>query len=335
MEKFASLIQSAAAKGIQEAPKAVDAIVGGIATFAANQFKAAKTDEAKQRAIQDATSAFALGRAKAAEDGVDLTGLETSIQNVATKILGPNADPQLVVGMEKAIKDSKSQPAPALPSNLPPVFSPAKAAAPAAAPQAAAAEAPAEPAAEAAAEPQAVAASPSLASRAVSALKNIAKPKSPLKNAGVDVRKMVLDKFRGIPKNLFAKSKEAELKPELTEVIRLLGNETGLPEAKVAEAVNYMLQTTANQDKEGRQRIIMAMIEISMQDSEVFVGENKLPAKTKQKRLPDPFVKAKEGPVSGVMGGFGKPASAKRPRFEKGSAEAKAYMAELRAKRRK
>lgn len=38
---------------------------------------------------------------------------------------------------------------------------------------------------------------------------------------------------------------------------------------------------------------------------------------------------------SGTMGGFGKPASAKRPRFEKGSPEAKAFMAELRAKRHK
>ena len=95
------------------------------------------------------------------------------------------------------------------------------------------------------------------------------------------------------------------------------------------------MKTTEDQDKEGRIRIIKAMIEISMQDSEVFVGPDKLPEKTKNKRNPDPFVAQKERKVSQVMGGFGKPASAKRPRFEKGSAEAKAYMAELRAKRRK
>jgi hypothetical protein len=355
--QVAQLIRTAAEQGIDSAPAAIASVVGAITGFLVQQWKAAPDVASKNAALDNAAAAFAIARAQAARENVDLAPLEGNIQNVGTTALGTSASPELISGLETAINKSRSLAAEAIP-DVPNIFSPSKprgnaaSAAPVAEPDgteteaqaaarrststAAAAAAP-PPAAAAAAPPAAAAAPPAAAAAPPPAA--AAAPPSPLQAVGVDVRKTVLGEFSKIKASLFNKSKEAMalLKPALTQVLRILAMETKLPADKVTQAVDYMIETTEDLGKADKTRVIKRMIEMSMQSSPLFVGDGPHQLKPpKNKVNPDPFLsKTVPGPVSGVMGGFGKPMSAKRPRFEKGSDEARAYMAELRAKRRK
>jgi hypothetical protein len=354
--RFAQIVLDVAKQGVMAAPAAISSVVGAIASYAAEQYKSAKTEAEKKSVLDGATAGFALARRTANQDGLDIRPFEGVIHDAATQALGGDASSALITGMEAAVNKSKTAQSPPVPANLPPIFSPSKpsiagaapaaaAAAPAAAtaavpkPSAAAAAAAAEPpAAAAAAAPKPSAAAAAAAEPLVAAAAAAEPPAAAA--AGVaadDVRSAVIEEFAKIEDSKFNMALpivalEAALIPTLTK----LAAAVGMTKAQVNQDAKYLANSVKLFQAKERKSIILSMILRSMNfPTSKLIGPRKLPAAHVRAPRAHPSVEDKVGPRSGVMGGFGKPASAKRPRFEKGSQEARDFMAQLRAKRQK
>ena len=323
--RFVQYVADVASQGVVAAPAAISSVVGAIASYAAEQYKSAETEPQKKAVLDGATAGFALARKTAEQEGLDLKPFERVIHDAATQALGSGATSALITGMEAAVNKSKTISSPPVPANLPPIFSPPKpsAAAAAAAEPLAAAEPPA--AAAAAAKPSAAAAAAAPPAAAAAAV------------AADDVRSAVTEEYNKIEDSKFNMALpivtlEAALIPTLTK----LANAVGMTQAEVKQDAKYLANSVLLFQAKERRSIILSMIVRSMNvATSKLIGPGKLPASHQRPQRAHLAVADKVGPRSGVMGGFGKPASAKRPRFEKGSQEARDFMAQLRAKRQK
>jgi len=326
--RFVQYVADVASQGVVAAPAAISSVVGAIASYAAEQYKSAETEPQKKAVLDGATAGFALARKTAEQEGLDLKPFERVIHDAATQALGSGATSALITGMEAAVNKSKTISSPPVPANLPPIFSPPKpsAAAAAAAEPLAAAEPPA--AAAAAAEP------PAAAAAAAGPPAAAAEPPAAVSD---DVRKSVMQAFDNIDKKAFNMANPIiTLEAALIPVLNLLKNAGCMTDAQVKSAAKYMAGAVEIFQAQERQSIIRTMIIRSMNHpSSKFILQGKLPDTKERFPVPHRSLQDKKGPTSGVMGGFGKPASAKRPRFEKGSQEARDFMAQLRAKRQK
>lgn len=336
--RFVQYVGDVAKQGVVAVPAAISSVVGAIASYAAEQYKSATTEPEKKAVLDGATAGFALARKTAEQDGLDLNPFEEVIHNAATQALGGGASSALINGMEAAVNRSKTSTSPPVPANLPPIFSPpprpSAAAAAAAEPPATAAAEPSA-AAAAAAEPPAAAAAAAKPSAAAAAAAPPAAAAAAV--AADDVRSAVTEEYNKIEDSKFNMALpivtlEAALIPTLTK----LANAVGMTQAEVKQDAKYLANSVLLFQAKERRSIILSMIVRSMNvPTSKLIGPGKLPASHQRPQRAHLAVADKVGPRSGVMGGFGKPASAKRPRFEKGSQEARDFMAQLRAKRQK
>jgi hypothetical protein len=154
---------------------------------------------------------------------------------------------------------------------------------------------------------------------------------------GDDIRAKVVAEFKRIPEDRFNTTLPiVGLEAALIPTLKMLGAVIGTTDAEIQEDAEYMAKAAEPYNAKERQSMIWAMIIRSMNHADSkFIKEGKLPAADKRPPVASISLRDKVGKRSNVLGGFGKPASAKRPRFEKGSEAAKAFMAQLRAKRRK
>jgi hypothetical protein len=148
-----------------------------------------------------------------------------------------------------------------------------------------------------------------------------------------DVRAIIFALVDKLPQKLFTQPQVGNLRISLTAIITKLAAQTGMTQEQVTTAVNHLISVSSIYNYTEKRKIIRSMIEQAMSGGPL-VGDSKLPPLAGRKNNPDLRVRDIKGPVTGQMGGFGMP-SQKRSRFEKGSPEAKAFMAELRAKRKK
>ena len=131
------------------------------------------------------------------------------------------------------------------------------------------------------------------------------------------------DDLKAINASYFNKDNQAAARVVLAPFLKRMG----VPDGDIQADLTYIVdEAYANgQTNEDKKAVAIGMILSSSPKYGVTGGPKRGPPGDPRRK--------KEGPKTKIMGGFGKPA--KRARFEKGSEEAKAYMAELRAKRRK
>ena len=116
----------------------------------------------------------------------------------------------------------------------------------------------------------------------------------------------------------------------LRDCLEILVKKAKFDESLVEPAIDYMVDTTDSYGKAEKIVMLRSMLAVSMQKWGPLSHNLQAPVRPINPPRSLAYV---TGRVTGIKGGFGKPK--KRPRFEKGSEEAKAHMAELRAKRQK
>ena len=356
--------KAAVAAGRSAAPSVIDYVIKSVVGTAVAAWNATTAETEHEAAIEQLGHEMTALADIAERDGTDITNpaLLEQARNSAIAALPPSADdPELFALVLKAVTGVTPSPekAPGKPLGI---FSPAKPEKPADA-AAAGAEAPPPEGAQAfgslaeaeassarqraaraagAEAPPAAAAAAAAAPPAAAAAAAAAAKDSPIRGYTTEpptnVYNEVLAYFDTTVKNtkgIFNQTKAARdaLTAALKQCLKLLVVKIGFPEAKANAAVKYMINTTFNNTALEKPVILRSMIVRSLQGWPQFYEHPRITIPHGRKATAYASLAQIPGEVTGVMGGFGKPM--KRPRFEKGSEEAKSYMAELRAKRHK